>query len=115
MSERGISSWQSNLFWQALKLVEAGSVQFYSPWPTRASLRFLPATGGPGQAQTLSLTTDQTLAEINNELVPVSDPSLPGYGALFVLDDPTSAGSISGRIFFDTPAPSDDNHDGFND
>jgi hypothetical protein len=76
------------------------------------SLRFPPATTG---TETLSLTTDSTFSEITDELSPVSDPSLPGYGALFVLDDPSSAGSITGEIFFNPPPFADANNDGFDD
>jgi hypothetical protein len=75
------------------------------------SLRFPPASSG---SQTLSLTTASDPTQINNELAPVPDPTLPSYGSGFALDDPT-LGAITGQIYFDTPPPSDTNDDGFDD
>jgi hypothetical protein len=79
---------------------------------TCTSLRFFPATSSQ---QTLSFTTDTTFNQINNELAPTPNPNLPDHGSLFKLDDPTTASSVTGQIFFDTPAFVDANNDGFDD
>jgi hypothetical protein len=72
------------------------------------SVRLLPGTAGPGQ--TLAVTTDPTLAEINNELSPLSGP--PVY---FRWDDPTFPDPITGQIAIDTPPRVDQNGNGFDD
>ena len=77
-----------------------------------SSLRFRPATAG---GQTLSFTTDSSLQEINNELAPTWNFSLPDHGSNFVLYNRNSAGSVTGQLFFSTPGTVDGNNDGFDD
>jgi hypothetical protein len=75
------------------------------------SLRFHPATSG---TQTLQFTSDPNGGEMNGEVFPLGDPSLPDYGTTFVFEDPSTASSISGQMAFNVPS-ADANGDGFDD
>lgn len=61
------------------------------------------------------MTSDSGFGEMNGEVAPFFDPSLPSHGAFFVLEDPTFPDTLAGRIAFDTPQAVDENDDGFDD
>jgi hypothetical protein len=74
-----------------------------------SSVRFSEGTTGPG-GDTLDLTSDVNLNEINGEVGPAFDP--PVY---FKLTDPSFPDPIAGSINFDTPDFVDNNGNGFDD
>lgn len=80
------------------------------------SLRFGPATvTGSGESFTLELTSDQSLAEINGELVPLWDPTLPTHAAMFRISSPNWDTPIFGQIAFDMAQYKDENGNGYDD
>jgi len=84
---------------------DPAQVRFYC-----TSIQLLPATGGPGQAETFAVTTDSTFGEINNEVSVSSD--VPVY---FQLNDPASVDTIVGQILIPFPPSVDANANGFDD
>jgi hypothetical protein len=91
----------------ALLRAEEASVYLFC-----ASVRLLPAESSGFR---LELTADAQASEVNNELRPLFDPTLPSHGADFRLVDPAFPEPMTGQIAIDLPPFTDQNQNGFDD